>query len=163
MYSIKEKNKHLRSLNAVQHAEKDLELLRRLDPRNDQLPSLSLSPRRNAERILYILLDVATAQEIRLNRRSEEEIEQEEVETPDTETPDTGEDAEPAEVDEAVEETEPTEVQVAEEVAELVEAVEAVEAEKKSEETLNQEEPSSKKKTSTPKSTGKTSQIKTSK
>lgn len=145
MYSIKEKNKHLRSLNAVQHAEKDLELLRRLDPRNDQLPSLSLSPRRNAERILYILLDVATAQEIRLNRRSEEEIEQEEVETPDTETPDTGEDAEPAEVDEAVE------------------AVEAVEAEKKSEETLNPEEPSSKKKTSTPKSTGKTSQIKTSK
>ena len=142
MYSIKEKNKHLRSLNAVQHAEKDLELLRRLDPRNDQLPSLSLSPRRNAERILYILLDVATAQEIRLNRRSEEEIEQEEVETPDTETPDTGEDAEPAEVDEAVE---------------------AVEAEKKSEETLNPEEPSSKKKTSTPKSTGKTSQIKTSK
>lgn len=142
MYSIKEKNKHLRSLNAVQHAEKDLELLRRLDPRNDQLPSLSLSPRRNAERILYILLDVATAQEIRLNRRSEEEIEQEEVETPDTETPDAGEDAEPAEVDEAVE---------------------AVEAEKKSEETLNPEEPSSKKKTSTPKSTGKTSQIKTSK
>ncbi len=70
MYSAKEKNKHLRALQASQHAEKDLRLLKSLDPKNDRISSFELSPARFAEEILYTLLDLATAEEIRDNRRT---------------------------------------------------------------------------------------------
>ncbi len=69
MYNIKEKNKHLRTLLAVTHANKDLQLLEQLSARNDQLETFRAAPDRNAEQILYTLLDFATAEEIRENRR----------------------------------------------------------------------------------------------
>lgn len=69
MYSFKEKNKHLRRLLAREHAEVDLEMLKRVDPRNNQLPSFEHSPVRHAENILYTLLDFVKAEEIRENRR----------------------------------------------------------------------------------------------
>lgn len=141
MYSIKEKNKHLRDLNAVQHAERDLDLLRQLDPRNDQLPSLSLSPRRNAEKILYNLLDVATVEEIRLNRRSQEEIE-----------------ADEAEVKRLADEAEAEAKRQADEAEAEAEAKKlADEASKAKDSTTQQKKTSSQKKTSTQKLTGETS------
>lgn len=69
MYNIKEKNKHLRTILAVIHAEKDLQLLEVLAPTHELLDTFTASPQRNAEQILYTLLDFATAEEIRENRR----------------------------------------------------------------------------------------------
>lgn len=70
MYSNKEKIKHLRSLDAPNQATRDLALLKKLDPRNDQLATFEHAPSRNSERILYALLDVTTAETIRNNRRT---------------------------------------------------------------------------------------------
>lgn len=69
MYSYKAKIKHLRDLFAPTHVQTDLEYLKKVDPRNDQLPSFEHAPERNAERILYNLLDLVTADDIRNNRR----------------------------------------------------------------------------------------------
>lgn len=67
--NFKEKIKHYRDLAASSHVHTDLEYLKKVDPRNDQLPSFEYAPSRNAERILYSLLDVVSAEEIRNNRR----------------------------------------------------------------------------------------------
>ncbi|MDD4698177.1 MAG: hypothetical protein PHR52_11655, partial [Fermentimonas sp.] len=73
MYNFKEKNKHLRNLNAANYAEVDLELLKKLDPRNQNISTFEHAPKRNAEKILYTLLDLTTAEEIRNNRRKVEQ------------------------------------------------------------------------------------------
>ena len=70
MYNFKEKNKHLRELHAPVHVSRDLELLKKLDPRNDQIPTFEHAPVRHAEQILYVLLDVASAEDVRNNRRN---------------------------------------------------------------------------------------------
>ena len=70
MYNFKEKNKHLRELHAPVHVSRDLELLKKLDPRNDQIPTFDHAPVRHAEQILYVLLDVASAEDVRNNRRN---------------------------------------------------------------------------------------------
>lgn len=92
MYNPKEKNNHLRRLMAVEHAETDLQLLQKIDPQNSQLDSFAIAPQRNAEQILYTLLDFATAQEVRENRRKinqeedkEPAVEQVQELTPNTE------------------------------------------------------------------------------
>ena len=67
--NYKQKIKHYRELAAPIHAKTDLELLKKVDPRNDQLPSFEHAPERHADRILYNLLDLVPADEIRNNRR----------------------------------------------------------------------------------------------
>lgn len=69
MYSYKEKIKHYRDLSAPDHVLIDLEHLRKVDPRNEHLPSFENAPARNADKILYALLDLVTAEEIRNYRR----------------------------------------------------------------------------------------------
>lgn len=69
MYSYKEKIKHLGDLSAPVHVHTDLEYLKKVDPRNDQLPTFEHSPERHADRILYNLIDLVTADDIRNNRR----------------------------------------------------------------------------------------------
>jgi septin family protein len=68
-YSFKEKAKLLRELTHSSHAGKDLELLKSIAPFSELLKFPILSPERYAERILSELLDHATAEAIRLNRR----------------------------------------------------------------------------------------------
>ena len=68
MYSYKEKSKHLRDLADVSSAKYDLELLRVVDSQN-KLCSSHLACERNAEAILYRLLDITDRDTIRLNRR----------------------------------------------------------------------------------------------
>lgn len=68
--NFKEKSKHLRDLHASNYAATDLELLKKLDPRNDQLPTFQHAPTRHAEYILSALLDLTSPEEIRNNRRS---------------------------------------------------------------------------------------------
>jgi hypothetical protein len=152
MYGNKEKIKHLRALYAENHAEVDLELLKKHDPRNQNLILFEHSPKRNAEKILFTLLDFVTAEEIRNNRRkvitlenTEEEIESLEIEKQDL-------------VDKVEELTEKhqkkgTELK-AEKKSELIPEVKKVPVSKAI---------SSKKKRSTPRSSGKTSKTKTSK
>ena len=72
MYSTKEKMKLLRELYNPEHAEADLLLLREVSPQNDLLKSPIVCAARAAEKILYSLLDHATADRIRLNRRGAE-------------------------------------------------------------------------------------------
>lgn len=148
MYNFKEKSKHLKNLLASNHAERDLEMLKRLDPQNDQLNTFAHAPIRNAERILYLLLDVASAEDIRNNRRNAN-LEAEKAKEY---------------IANLEEENEILQEELDEKDAEL-------EAEKKSETEPSNPEPkkapvtkapSSKKKTSTRKSTGKTSKTKTS-
>lgn len=73
---------------AAQHAHNDLQLLKKVDPQNSQLDSFAAAPARNAEQILYTLLNCATAEEIRENRRgSELAIDKAEQATPTKEEP----------------------------------------------------------------------------
>lgn len=72
MYSIKEKMKLLRELHNPEHAEADLRLLREVGPQSDLLRSPIVCAARASEKILYSLLDHATAERIRLNRRGAE-------------------------------------------------------------------------------------------
>ncbi len=69
MYSYKEKIKHYRDLSAPDHVLIDLEHLRKVDPRNEHLPSFENAPARNADKILYALLDLVSAEDIRNYRR----------------------------------------------------------------------------------------------
>ena len=159
--NFREKNKHLRDLLAPNHAEKDIVLLEKVDPRNDMLDSFKHAPVRHAERILYILLDFATADEIRNNRREFELLQQKERELK--------EEAERL----AAEETELEKEELEDQVSELEEAVDELETrnteletqleeEKKSESMPVAKAVNSKRKTSTRKSTGKTLKTKTS-
>ena len=69
MYSFKEKHKLLRNLNNPEMADVDLKLLKKLFPSHNLAARSLISARRYAEDILYALLDVATAEAIRQNRR----------------------------------------------------------------------------------------------
>ena len=149
MYNFREKSKHLKNLLAPNHAERDLEMLKRLDPQNDQLNTFAHAPIRNAERILYLLLDVASAEDIRNNRRNAN-LEAEKAKEY---------------IANLEEENEILQEELDEKDAEL-------EAEKKSEpessKPVAKKKPalkvtSVKKKTNTPKSTGRNSKTKTSK
>lgn len=69
MYSVKEKLNHFRQLSSPSAAEADLELLREKSPGNSNLIRYGLAPSKNAEDILFDLLDVVTHDEIVRNRR----------------------------------------------------------------------------------------------
>lgn len=67
MYSFKEKKRHFVDLKNATAAESDLLLL--MSKVKQVSPSWRRQPRRYADDILYRLLDVATREEIRINRR----------------------------------------------------------------------------------------------
>lgn len=193
MYSYKEKIKHYSDLSAPDHVLIDLEHLRKIDPRNEHLPSFQNAPERSAGKILYALLDLVSAEEIRNYRRQaildrgatqeeaarleEEKNAREEVErlakveaerlAAEKELLAEQLDETELERDEAIEEKEDLEEKLADTKTELEEVRAELEEEKKSEVKPAVKTPanpaSSKKKTSTPKSTGKTSSTKTSK
>ena len=141
MYSPRQKISHYRALQSIQHADKDLELLSsKVKLSDSKLRVYKLSPARYAKEILYSLLDVATVEQIKENRKPKNsELKNE--------------------VDELKYENE-----------ELKEKVEELEQEKASEPEVKKQAPkkttekkSSKSTKSIPKSTGKISTTKTSK
>ena len=69
MYSVKEKLNHFRQLSSPSAVEADLALLREKSPGNSNLIRYGLAPSKNAEDILFDLLDVVTHDEIVRNRR----------------------------------------------------------------------------------------------
>ena len=69
MYSVKEKLNHFRQLLTPSVAEADLALLKDKSPGNSNLIRYGLAPSKNAEDILFDLLDVVTHDEIVRNRR----------------------------------------------------------------------------------------------
>lgn len=69
-YTPKERIRLTRSLSNPEAADFDLQLLRKLQPSHSQLSVWSLNPKRYADDILFSLLEVAPAEEIRLNRRA---------------------------------------------------------------------------------------------
>ena len=69
MYSVKEKLNHFRQLSSPSAAEADLALLREKSPGNSNLIRYGLAPGKNAEDILFDLLDVVTHEDIVRNRR----------------------------------------------------------------------------------------------
>ena len=71
MIDNREKSRHVRELHAVQHVFVDLAYLKKVDPRNEQLPTFEHAPARNVEQILLALLDVVSREEIVQNRRAE--------------------------------------------------------------------------------------------
>ena len=70
MYSFKEKSRILKELLNPAFGESDLSLLRRLSPEDSLIATAQVSPSRNAEAVLFRLLDLTTREEIRLNRRN---------------------------------------------------------------------------------------------
>ena len=73
MYSFKEKSRILKELLNPAFGESDLSLLRRLSPEDSLIATAKVSPSRNAEAVLFRLLDLTTREEIRLNRRNLEQ------------------------------------------------------------------------------------------
>ena len=148
MYSPRQKISHYRALQSIQHADKDLELLSaKVKLSDSKLRVYKLSPARYAKEILYALLDVATVEQIKENRKPKNSELKNEV------------DELKYEVDELKNENE-----------ELKEKVEELEQEKASEPEVKKQAPkkttekkSSKSTKSIPKSTGKISMTKTSK
>ncbi|WP_311560871.1 hypothetical protein [Prevotella bivia] len=69
MYSVKEKLNHFRQLSSPSAAEADLALLKEKSPGNSNLIRYGLAPSKNAEDILFDLLDVVTHDDIVRNRR----------------------------------------------------------------------------------------------
>ena len=69
MYSTKEKLGHFQQLLAQDASDADLQLLLEKAPANSNLTRYTLSPVKNAEDILFDLLDVCTHDEIVRNRR----------------------------------------------------------------------------------------------
>ena len=67
MYSFKEKSRILKELLNPAFGESDLSLLRRLSPEDSLIATAQVSPSRNAEAVLFRLLDLTTREEIRLN------------------------------------------------------------------------------------------------
>jgi outer membrane biosynthesis protein TonB len=70
MYSTREKLKIHSELLNEEHAGADLDLLRIANPKHPLLERYSRNPDRYFEDILYALLDVATREQIRENRRA---------------------------------------------------------------------------------------------
>ena len=73
MYSFKEKSRILKELLNPAFGESDLSLLRRWSPEDSLIATAQVSPSRNAEAVLFRLLDLTTREEIRLNRRNLEQ------------------------------------------------------------------------------------------
>jgi hypothetical protein len=69
MYSTKEKLHHFQQLTNPLAAEADLALLHKKYPQNADFTRFDLAPRKNAEDILFALLDVADHDDIVRNRR----------------------------------------------------------------------------------------------
>ena len=69
MYSAKEKLYHFRQLSNPQAVEADLSLLHEKNPQSTDFTRFDLAPRKNAEDILFALLDVADHDDIVRNRR----------------------------------------------------------------------------------------------
>lgn len=69
MYSAKEKLYHFRQLANPLAAEADLSLLHGKNPQSTDFTRFDLAPRKNAEDILFALLDVADHDNIVRNRR----------------------------------------------------------------------------------------------
>lgn len=81
MYSVKEKLNHFRQLSSSSAAEADLALLREKSSTNTNLIRYGLAPNKNAEDILFDLLDVCSHEEIVRNRRDLLAAQQSEEET----------------------------------------------------------------------------------
>lgn len=69
MYSAKEKLYHFRQLSNPLAVEADLSLLHEKNPQSTDFTRFDLAPRKNAEDILFALLDVADHDDIVRNRR----------------------------------------------------------------------------------------------
>jgi len=69
MYSVKEKLYHFRQLTNPLAAEADLSLLHEKNPQSTDFTRFDLAARKNAEDILFALLDVADHDDIVRNRR----------------------------------------------------------------------------------------------
>ena len=69
-YNPKERIRLTRALFNPNAAVFDLQLLEKLQPTHSQLSIWSINPKRYADDILFSLLEVAPAEEIRLNRRN---------------------------------------------------------------------------------------------
>lgn len=83
MYSFKEKKRHFADLKNADVAEADILLLM---SKVKQVPSSwERQPKRYADSILYRLLDVATREEIRVNRRKSMKM-QDDMHSPEEET-----------------------------------------------------------------------------
>ena len=80
MYSFKEKKIHYNRLQNSSAATADLKLLLSINPDAPILPAWGRCPERFANKILYLLLDYATAEEIRKNRRTPVKSEKEKLE-----------------------------------------------------------------------------------
>lgn len=75
MYSFKEKKRHFSDLKNTSAAESDLLLLK--SKVKQVISSWERQPKRYADDILYRLLDVATREEIRINRREQMKVQEE--------------------------------------------------------------------------------------
>ena len=75
MYSFKEKKRHFSDLENTSAAESDLRLLK--SKVRQVVSSWERQPKRYADDILYRLLDVATREEIRINRREQMKVQEE--------------------------------------------------------------------------------------
>jgi len=69
MYSFKEKNKLYYDLQNADFAQADLDLLCEISPAEQIIERAKRNPQRICNEVLYRLLDLKTAEEIRLNRR----------------------------------------------------------------------------------------------
>ena len=86
MYSAKEKLYHFRQLSNPLAVEADLSLLHEKNPQSTDFTRFDLAPRKNAEDILFALLDVADHDDIVRNRReffSQQEADNEPPTIPD--------------------------------------------------------------------------------
>ena len=75
MYSFKEKKRHFSDLKNTSAAESDLLLLK--SKVKQVISAWERQPKRYADDILYRLLDVATREEIRINRREQMKVQEE--------------------------------------------------------------------------------------
>lgn len=75
MYSFKEKKRHFSDLKNTSAAESDLLLLK--SKVKQVISSWERQPKRYADDILYRLLDVATREEIRINRHEQMKVQEE--------------------------------------------------------------------------------------
>lgn len=72
MYTDKEKLNHFNDLLSSEKAQADLDLLVSLAPDTEGIETFRMEPARYADMILFHLLDFATREDIRMNRRSKE-------------------------------------------------------------------------------------------
>lgn len=72
MYTDKEKLNHFNDLLSSDKAQADLDLLVSLAPDTEGIETFRMEPARYADQILFHLLDFATREDIRMNRRSKD-------------------------------------------------------------------------------------------